>query len=367
MIIAPMHPALDIADQVAAGADPTDEQFRLLVESVSDYAIYVLDATGRVASWNAGAQRIKGYLAAEVIGRHFSLFYPPEERAAGAPERALRAAEAEGRFRAEGWRVRKDGSRFWADVVVTCLRDQGGAMRGFAKVTRDMTERRQVLEQLQALTRRLVRAEESERKRIAQELHDRAGQSLSALNINLDIVLAAAGPGLSAELRARLRDSLALVEGTLQAVENVMADLRPPLLDEYGLGAALGGHLDQVARRSGLSITLDDLAKERIRELRPEAAVALFRIAQEALNNVVKHAAAESVRVTLLIEGDTAHLIVADDGHGFTPGATDQRAPRWGMTTMRERAEAVGGCIDVRSSRGDGTVLRATVPLRAGT
>src|SRR5262249_21843048 len=103
----------------------------------------------------------------------------------------LRAAEVEGRFRAEGWRVRKDGSRFWADVVVTCLRDHSGAMRGFAKVTRDMTERREVLEQLQALTRRLVRAEESERKRIAQELHDRAGQSLSALNINLDIVLAA--------------------------------------------------------------------------------------------------------------------------------------------------------------------------------
>ncbi|HEU4352385.1 MAG TPA: PAS domain S-box protein, partial [Burkholderiales bacterium] len=103
-----------IAERIARAADPSDEQLRLLVSSITDYAIYLLDTAGRVASWNAGAERIKGYRAAEIVGRHFSLFYPPEERAAGTPERALAAAAREGRFEGEGWRVCKDGSRFWA-------------------------------------------------------------------------------------------------------------------------------------------------------------------------------------------------------------------------------------------------------------
>ena len=130
-----------IADRLAKGADPCDAQFRLLVESVSDYASYLLDPAGRVASWNAGAQRIKGYAAAEVIGRHFSLFYSPEDREAGKPGQMLAQAQREGRVDAEGWRLRKDGSRFWAEVVITALRDATGAVTGFAKVTRDMTTR----------------------------------------------------------------------------------------------------------------------------------------------------------------------------------------------------------------------------------
>src|SRR5918994_7307771 len=106
----------------AAAAAPADQQFRLLVSSVTDYAIYLLDGAGRVTSWNAGAERIKGYRADEIVGRHFSLFYPVEDRAAGKPELALAQAAREGRFEGEGWRVCKDGSRFWAEVVITALR-----------------------------------------------------------------------------------------------------------------------------------------------------------------------------------------------------------------------------------------------------
>src|SRR2546421_5452736 len=111
-----------VARELASGSDPTDAQFRLLVDTVSDYAIYLLDMAGRVTSWNAGAARIKGYAATEILGRHFSLFYPPEDRAAHLPERMLEQAARQGRFNAQGWRVRKDGSRFWADVVLTALR-----------------------------------------------------------------------------------------------------------------------------------------------------------------------------------------------------------------------------------------------------
>ena len=126
----------------------SEQRLRLLIESVRDYAIFLLDASGMVASWNRGAQQIKGYAAEEIIGRHFSCFYPPEAVAAGVPERALRLAAETGRFEEENWRVRKDGSRFWADVVITPVRDAHGVVIGFAKVTRDLTERQRAAEAL---------------------------------------------------------------------------------------------------------------------------------------------------------------------------------------------------------------------------
>jgi PAS domain S-box-containing protein len=117
------------------------ERYQLLVESVKDYAIFLLDADGRVVSWNEGARRIKGYEAAEIVGRHFSVFYPPEDIESGKPAHALQTAVAEGRLEDEGWRLRKDGSRFWASVIIAPLRDPSGQLTGFAKVTRDVTEK----------------------------------------------------------------------------------------------------------------------------------------------------------------------------------------------------------------------------------
>lgn len=136
----------------------SEERFRLLVGTVRDYAIYMLDPTGRVMSWNKGAEQIKGYTAEEIVGRHFSCFYPPEAVAAGAPARALATAAEQGRFEEENWRLRKDGSRFWADVVITAVRDDQGRQRGFAKVTRDLTERKHTDELLRRHTAQLEAA-----------------------------------------------------------------------------------------------------------------------------------------------------------------------------------------------------------------
>jgi len=133
----------------------SEERFRLMVESVRDYAIFMLDPQGRVATWNAGAERLKGYTADEIIGEHFSRFYPAETIARGWPDEELRRAIADGRIEDEGWRMRKDGSRFWANVVITALYDENGALRGFAKVTRDLTERRAAEEN----ARRLIQEE----------------------------------------------------------------------------------------------------------------------------------------------------------------------------------------------------------------
>jgi PAS domain S-box-containing protein len=147
----------DITDheRAAAALRESEERFRLVVDSVKDYAIFMLDPKGYILSWNLGAERIKGYRREEIMGQHFSIFYPAEARQAGVPEQALARAMAEGRWENEGWRVRKDGSRFWADVVITPLFDPHGNLRGFTKVTRDITERRRADEALRDSEARL--------------------------------------------------------------------------------------------------------------------------------------------------------------------------------------------------------------------
>ncbi len=141
----------------------SSDAFRLLVEAVQDYAIFLLDTQGCVSTWNMGARRIKGYNASEIIGEHFSKFYPPEDIASNKPERELEIAIRDGRLEDEGWRLRKDGSKFWANVIITALRDSSGKLVGFAKVTRDITERMRAHEALQEANRTLEK-EVQERK-----------------------------------------------------------------------------------------------------------------------------------------------------------------------------------------------------------
>jgi len=150
-----------------------EETLRLFIDSVKEYAIFLLDPQGQVQSWNSGAERIKGYRAPEILGQHFSVFYPPDERARGTPAQHLRQAAAGGRLEDEGWRVRKDGTRFWANVVITPLYDADGRLRGFGKVTRDLTERRQAegaLQQANTSLGQQVAARTTELQRALEEL-----------------------------------------------------------------------------------------------------------------------------------------------------------------------------------------------------
>jgi PAS domain S-box-containing protein len=154
----------DITERRAAreALRESEERFRILVDGVVDYAIFMLTPEGRVANWNRGAQRIKQYRADEIIGEHFSRFYTPEDREQGTPVQVLRTAEEEGRFEGEGWRVRRDGSRFWANVVIDAIRDDNGRLLGFAKVTRDITERKEAQEKLAETQAQLVQAQKME-------------------------------------------------------------------------------------------------------------------------------------------------------------------------------------------------------------
>src|SRR3954466_4142960 len=154
----------DMTEQRAAqlAALENERRFRLLVQSVTDYAIFMLDSEGRVTNWNAGAARIKGYREADIIGEHFSRFYTPEDLAACLPWTALETARREGRFEAEGWRIRKDGTRFWASVVLDAIHDDEGELIGFAKITRDMTDKREAQLRLEESREQLFRAQKME-------------------------------------------------------------------------------------------------------------------------------------------------------------------------------------------------------------
>ncbi|MFC7718750.1 sensor histidine kinase [Nonomuraea recticatena] len=190
----------------------SEERFRLLVQSVVDYAIFMLDTEGHIVSWNAGAQRIKGYRADEIVGSHFSVFYPPEDVASGKPDRELEIAVVEGRLEDEGWRVRKDGTRFWANVIITALFDETGRLRGFGKVTRDLTERRmaeRTLDERGRLLAHLVQAQEMERRRIAWDVHDDTIQSMVAVGMRLQLLASRLPPSTPPPWRGWTRRSAA--------------------------------------------------------------------------------------------------------------------------------------------------------------
>ena len=154
----------DMTEQRAAqlAALESERRFRLLVQGVTDYAIFMLDPEGRITNWNAGAARIKGYTEADIIGEHFSRFYTPEDLDTRLPWTALERARREGRFEAEGWRIRKDGTRFWASVIIDAIHDETGQLIGFAKITRDLTERRETQLQLQQSQEQLFQAQKME-------------------------------------------------------------------------------------------------------------------------------------------------------------------------------------------------------------
>jgi PAS domain S-box-containing protein len=356
----------------------TEEGFRLMVESVTDCAIVMLDSEGRVVSWNTGAQRIKGYSSEEIVGQHFSRFYPPAEIARGTPQRDLDAAAAEGRYEVEGWRVRKDGSLFWANVVFTAIRDAAGNARGFAKLTRDLTERRLVE---QTLTLAKGAAEKANLAK-SEFLSSMSHELRSPLNAILGFAqlmesdVTPATPSQKASIDEILRAGWYLLELIneildLAQIESGKLSLSPEPTSLAEVMLECQAMIEPQAQQHGIRLTLPQfdvpcfVAADRTR---------LKQVLMNLLSNATKYNKAGGT-VVVDLSGSTPERIrinVRDSGAGlpaeklaqlFQPfnrlgqehGA--EQGTGIGLVMSKRLVELMGGVLGVESSVGSGSVF----------
>ncbi len=266
---------------------------------------------------------------------------------------------------------RDDGTSLWASISVRRVEDDDGQLKYLDGVIEDISERKKSLQEqktsearLRALSVKLQEVEEAGRKEIARELHDRIGQSLTALNINLNILHKQLSPGQLEKVNTRLKDSIELVEETTVSIRDIMAELRPQVLDDYGLAASLRWYCEHFSKRTGIKVALETATIDETRFLE-EVETALFRISQEAFTNIAKYARATNVSITVVTTAKSISMTITDDGQGFNvdDDRSSQHIQNWGLTNMRERAEALGGQFQIESELGKGTRLRVEIPV----
>ena len=361
--------------------------YELMVDSVRDYAIFMLDPEGHVASWNKGAQRIKGYTASEIIGRHFSTFYPPEDIASDKPARELKIAIRQGKFEEEGIRLRKDGSVFWANVVITAVRDEDGTLVGFAKVTRDLTERRAAQERAIADARRLAKAEAA---------NSAKGEFLAAMSHELRTPLNAIGGytellslGLGGAVNTVQLDYLTRIRKSQQHLLGIISDL-------LNFSRIEAGHITY----DFVPIQLDKVIESVMSMVEPAASAKELKLAvnpastectaigdrsrvDQILLNLVSNAikyTSEGGSITVACESsaDIASISVIDTGRGvpkekleaiFEPFvqlgrslSSAHEGMGLGLSISRDLARAMNGDLLVTSRVGEGSTFTLVLP-----
>ena len=361
------------------------DRYRLLVDAIADYAIYMLDAKGYVASWNPGAQRFKGYVPEEILGQHFSRFYTPEDRAIGLPERALRAASQEGRFENEGWRVRKDGTRFWAHVIIDPIRDGAGNVIGFAKVTRDLTERRDAAEAL---------AQAREELSLSQKM-EAIGRLTGGVAHDFNNLLMAISGSLEL-LRKHLPEDpklLRLVDNAMQGAQRgasltqrmlAFARRQELKLEAVDLGGLVHGLTELLARSLGPSIEIDTQVELGLSPVLIDANQLELAILNLAVNS--KDAMPDGGRLAIAVDARTitsgttpppgryVRLSIVDTGsgmdeetlsHATEPFFTTKgvgKGTGLGLAMVRGLTEQSGGVVTIESKLGTGTTVNLWLP-----
>ena len=359
----------------------SDARFRLLVDAVKDYAIFMLDPQGRVVTWNEGARRIKGYEASEIIGQHFSRFYEEPQASDGTCDRELEIAVRDKRFEDEGWRVRKDGSRLWANVVITALRNKNGELVGFTKVTRDLTERRRLQEE----QLRAAKAEEAIRVRdeflslVSHELKT----PLTILQMQLDTLPGALGDPSDLKVAAKLGRAaessgrLARLIDSLMDVSSMATGRFVLNLTRFDLGDSMRRLIDYLApaaarARSELSLHTEGDLVGKWDQMRLEQAVI------NLVSNALKFGFGKPIQLELRRRGDEVSLDVRDHGPGVPPTDLDRIFGRFersssslnsgglglGLYFIHEIAAAHGGSISVESIPGEGACFQLRLPVR---
>lgn len=345
-------------------ADQLRAQLSAIVESSND-AILMRGLNGSILSWNAAAERLFGWSTHEAVGHPIDLIVPPERR--GTLRRFIEsAARDEAPSPVETTHLRKDGKRIPTQVTFSPVKDVTGRVIAYSYTVRDISEIKQKEEELRnaywrqrQLSQRLRSVEEAERRAIARELHDRIGQDLSTVGLLLAL-LGARLPAVSREaVEKPLNDIQGLLKSMSANVRDVMAELRPPALDDYGLLPALSQLATEFSKRTGIAVDLDGV--ELLPRLPSVVETTMFRISQEALSNVAKHARANHVAINLHAVADLVVLEIVDDGSGFDVGRTLPAQRHWGLGTMRERAEEASIAFMLESTPGTGTRIVLTV------
>lgn len=374
-----------------------------LVDNVREYAIFATKKDGEIVSWNPGGEKIFGYTGDEIIGQRCNILFTSEDQANEEPERERSTALETGCALDERWHMRKDGSRFFASGIMTALFDEKGEHTGYAKICRDLTNRVNLQHQLKEfkntveerisertkelseknqqlrvevidqkqremervdVLRTIVRSQEDERKRIAREIHDHIGQQMTVLKLRMKTLtsLCKELPDIAEHITA-----MEEVANRIDADVDFLAwELRPSVLDDLGLAPAVSKFVDDWSKHFKIPAEFRLVDWNGIL-LAPEIEINLYRIAQEALNNISKHAEAENASVILEEREGVVRLIVEDDGVGFDPESKFEATNSdrgMGLLGMKERAELLGGNIEIESAPGLGTTVFARIPAR---
>ena len=363
-----------------------NDRYRILIDAIADYAIYLLDAEGHVASWNPGAQRFKGYTADEILGQHFSRFYTPEDRAVNLPARVLATAAAEGRFEAEGWRVRKDGSRFWAHVIVDAIHDDNGNIVGFAKVTRDLTERREAAQALAQTKEELLQSQKMEAiGRLTGGVAHDFNNLLMAITGSLEL------------LRKRIPEDpklIRLIDNAMQGAQRGASltqrmlafarrqELRPDFVD---IGVLVSNMTDLLSRSLGPAIEIETYTVGPLHRVLIDANQLELAVLNLAVN--AKDAMPHGGRLVITARDETlvqrrgslspgryVTLSLNDNGtgmdedtlgHATEPFFTTKgvgKGTGLGLAMVRGLTEQSGGTVTIESELGKGTTVTLWLP-----
>jgi PAS domain S-box-containing protein len=352
----------DITEQKQAerAVRDAEQKYRELFENARD-ALYVHDLNGRYTSVNRAAESLTGYDREEILGKDFVGFVA-RKHVSRVRKNLCKKLEEESETTYEVEIITKDGRRIPVEVSSHLIYNNGIPV-GVQGAVRDISDRKKAQESLQSFSRRLLAAQEAERQRIARTLHDEIGQVLTAVKINLQTTHGSLDSIDSAD---RITESIDIIDEALVRVRDLSIDLRPPHLDDFGLATALRWYVDTYSQRTGTKAKFSEELNGSSRRLPQEIETACFRIAQEALTNITRHAAASSVSLKLKQRREQLRLTITDNGIGFDVLAVTGRitAETLGLRGMKERTQAVGGSLEINSTLGKGTEVRALFPIQ---